>query len=144
MRGNYGLRRHWLPLIVSTMLLFACGWAALAQVDISAKLVGTVSDPSGAAVPNAGLAARNAQTGLVMRATSDERGNFVFASLPPGTYTLTCEAPGFKTYASSDVVLQAEKTVSLPVSLEVAHPRRVWKFRRRLRRWKQPALNWAT
>ena len=112
-------KRLWAKWLLGAMLVFMCGCAALAQVDISAKLLGTVSDPTGAVVPGAQISVKNQQTGLAARVSSDERGNYIFASLPPGSYILTCEAAGFKTYTSSDVVLQAQKTITLPVALEV-------------------------
>ena len=119
MTERYDARRRWVAWLITAILVLACNWAASAQVDISAQLIGTVSDPTGAVVPGAQISAKNQQTGLLLRVTSDERGSFIFASLPAGTYTLTCEVAGFKTHTSSDVVLQAQKTVSLMVALEV-------------------------
>jgi hypothetical protein len=119
MTSRHHARRPWITWLACIMLLLACGCAALAQVDISAKLLGTVSDPTGAVVPGAHVSARNQQTGRVLAVESDERGDFVFASLPPDNYTVTCEAAGFKMFTSSDVVLQAQKTVTLLVGLEV-------------------------
>ncbi len=92
---------------------------ALAQVDVSANLVGTVTDTSSAVVPGAKVTVRNQQTGLELRTSSDERGDFSFPSLPTGNFTVTCEAAGFKKFVSSDIVLQARKTTTLAVSLEV-------------------------
>lgn len=90
----------------------------LAQVDVTARLVGTVTDPSGAVVPAAQLVARNQLTGVETRATSDERGSFVFPSLPSGTYTVTCEVTGFQTFVTPGIVLQAGKIVTLPTVLQ--------------------------
>ena len=119
MTGQDDKRRLWAKWLLGAILVLLCGSAAFAQVDISAKLLGTVSDATGAVVPGAQITVQNQQTGLEMRVNSDERGNFFFASLPPGAYTLTCEATGFKKYTSPDVMLQAQKTVTLPVGLEV-------------------------
>jgi Carboxypeptidase regulatory-like domain len=101
------------------VMLMAGNGLMIAQVNISANLRGTVKDPSGAVVPGAQVIVMNKETGLAVKGTADPQGSFVFSSLPPGTYTLTCEVKGFKEYVSSDVILQAQQTVTLPVVLQV-------------------------
>ena len=99
--------------------LLLCCCPARAQVDVSAKLLGTVTDPTGAVVPGAQITAKNQQTGTESTTTADERGSFMFPSLPTGSFTINCEAAGFKKFVSSDIVLQAQKTVTLAVQLKV-------------------------
>jgi hypothetical protein len=98
----------WLILFVSSLL---------AQVDISAELHGTVNDPTGAAVPDARLVARNEATGVETRTTSGIAGSFAFLSLPTGTYTVTCDHAGFKTFVTSGITLEVGKIVTLPINL---------------------------
>jgi hypothetical protein len=107
---------RWVPAL-ALLLFLLCPLAA--QVDVSASLTGSVTDPSGAAIPGAQLAARNQNTGLEVKATTDARGAYTFSSLPPGTYRVSCDATGFKQFVASEVVLQAQKTVTVPVSLEL-------------------------
>src|SRR5689334_23011834 len=94
-------QRRRLSLVVCiTMLLVIFGAPSAAQVDVSAKLLGTVMDPTGAVIPQAQIVVQNEQTGLVLTAQSDERGNFIFPSLPAGTFSVSCEAAGFKKFVS--------------------------------------------
>jgi len=58
-------------------------------------LHGVVTDPSGAAVPNATVAATSADTFQVYRALTDYSGSYSFASLPAGFYQVECTLPGF-------------------------------------------------
>ena len=68
----------------------------LAQTDTS-SLSGTISDPSGAVVPNAKITAHNEATNADKDTMSDGSGSFTIASLAPGSYTMRVEAPGFQT-----------------------------------------------
>ncbi len=90
-----------------------------AQVDISALLAGTVTDQTGAVVPNAKLAAHNENTGVVNTAVSDVIGHYNFVSLPAGTYSITCTVNGFKSFVVTDVVLHNQSAITLPIVLEV-------------------------
>ena len=71
--------------------------AAFAQTNISGDIVGTVTDPSGAAIPGASIAIKNTQTAQAFTAVSSADGGYRVASLRPGTYRLTITAKGFET-----------------------------------------------
>lgn len=61
------------------------------------SIVGTITDPSGAAVPGAVITVTNEATGIVaIRLTADSSGNYVATTLPLGRYSVTVEATGFK------------------------------------------------
>jgi Carboxypeptidase regulatory-like domain len=79
------------------------------------SLRGTVNDPSGAAIPNATVRLINAGTNLERTATSDAQGNYVFAQVLPGNYTLDVEASGFAKYEQTGIQL----LVNLPASIDV-------------------------
>ncbi len=102
-------------------LLGAGPWlpALHAQVDISASLSGTVSDQSGAVIPNAVVTVHNVATGVSSRTTSNAIGLYQFVSLQAGTYTVTCEAQGFDRFMAIDVVLHAGGAATLPVRMRV-------------------------
>src|SRR5207249_11120866 len=76
-----------LASIAPTMPLFA--------QYTTASLGGTVSDPSGGAVPDARLTVVNEKTGLTKVTTTQSDGSFVFPSLPVGSYRITVEKEGF-------------------------------------------------
>ena len=63
----------------------------------TASFSGSVSDSSGARVANAKVTLSNPEKGITRAFKTDPEGNFSFALLPAGTYTLTVEAAGFKT-----------------------------------------------
>src|SRR5947209_5870120 len=69
-----------------------------AQVSTS-SITGVVTDSSGAFVPGAAVQARNEETGVVHEGVTTATGNYSFASLPPGPYTVTVSKPGFQTFA---------------------------------------------
>jgi len=66
-----------------------------AQMQTSGEVIGTVTDPSGAAVPGATVTLVDAGTGQSRQATTDSSGSFVFLSVVPGTYDLSIQAKGF-------------------------------------------------
>jgi hypothetical protein len=94
------------------------GAFALTQ-EIYATLIGTVTDPTGAVVPGASVIVHNNDTDTDVRTvTSDNSGNFSVTNLPAGVYTITVRVSGFKTYASSNVVLNVAQKRSIDVQLQ--------------------------
>jgi protocatechuate 3,4-dioxygenase beta subunit len=69
-------------------------------------IVGTVTDPSGAVVPNATVQLTNVRTGVQTTAVTDNFGNYTAPFLQPGEYRVTAEVPGFKTFVREGVVLE--------------------------------------
>jgi len=107
--------RHWIPFLI-VLVLASVGFA---QVD-RATLVGTVTDPSGAVVPGAKVVVTAPDTGLRREMQSGASGNFSFAGLPIGNYTVLVSAQGFNTASVKDVRLGVGDSRTLDVALEVA------------------------
>src|SRR2546428_5214885 len=63
---------------------------------VNATLLGTVTDSSGAAVASVKVTITETNTGISHASQTNESGNYIFPDLPPGTYTVTAEQPGFK------------------------------------------------
>jgi hypothetical protein len=82
-------------------------------------LTGVVNDPSGSVVPNAKLTMRNSQTGFVAESATTGTGNYTFASVPAGIYSLTTEVAGFRRVTQQNVQIQVAQTLRLDVTLEV-------------------------
>src|SRR5262249_23539423 len=76
-------------------LLAALLPCALAQTVVSGDIAGTVTDPSGAVVPNVALTLKSLASGEVKRAATGKSGDFRFSLLQPGTYTLEASSSGF-------------------------------------------------
>lgn len=88
-----------LVAFMATGLLFQ----AHAQSD-NGRIVGTVIDPTGAAVPGATVTATNNDNGLVLHATSNAAGEFNIFAVPRGNYTAKIDAPGFQSQTQSFTV----------------------------------------
>src|SRR5690349_19994411 len=83
-------------------------------------LRGTVTDPSGAVVPNATIVLREPATGaLVRQSKSDHQGNYEFPDIKPGTYRVTVEAAGFQSSSIDEIVLTAGQVRRVDVGLNV-------------------------
>jgi len=101
-------------------LLLLCLPAQLAFGDnLYGSIRGTVTDPSGAAVPNATVTATNSLTGIATRATTSSTGSFVFTQLQIGTYQVSVEASGFKSYQLGGIKLDLDQVYSMNVKLEL-------------------------
>ncbi len=92
------------------LLLFGFTSAALAQTE-TGQIVGTVTDPSGAVVPNAKVTITNVGTGAERTTTTDDRGTYTATNLLPAVYSVTVEATGFA---------KTEKRVQVTVGARVA------------------------
>ncbi len=92
--------------------------AAVAQSD-RGTITGTVADPAGAVVANAGLEAKNVDTGAVYEAASSSTGNYTIAQLPPGNYQLTVSVPGFKKFVRQNLTIQVAQVMRIDIPLEV-------------------------
>jgi hypothetical protein len=102
---------------VLAILLSFCAVSAYAQ--FKASLQGTVLDPKGGVVAGAKVSITDQSTGLDRDTVSSDQGFYRIPLLPPGKYTVTVEATGFKKSVSRDVVVEAEEPRGLDVTLEV-------------------------
>jgi hypothetical protein len=100
-------------------LLLVAGSAFGQGVGASGNINGTVVDPSGAAVPNATVIATEVGKGLKRSATSDNKGEYHFAGLPPATYDVSAQSSGFKTAVHKNVVVNVGESVLLDIRLSI-------------------------
>src|SRR5438105_3205837 len=100
--------------------IFVLAATSFAQSQIGgASLNGTVTDPSGASVPNAKVTAANTATGLTRTVQTSDSGLYNFTGLPVGAYDLTVDAQGFKTVKRTGLPLQIGAIATIDVRLEV-------------------------
>ncbi len=102
-------------MLVSIGLL---GFASVALAQ-QATIVGTVTDPSGAAVPNATITITDNGTGQSRTIQSNGAGQYVVPDLTNGTYVVKAEASGFSSAERKDVVLNVGDRVRIDFPLEV-------------------------
>ncbi|MGC2404475.1 MAG: carboxypeptidase-like regulatory domain-containing protein, partial [Acidobacteriaceae bacterium] len=82
-------------------------------------ITGTVVDPSGSEIPDVSVQATSEDTGLERKAKSNAQGTYAFNDLPIGKYTITFTRDGFSTERYPGILVQADRTVSLPAQLKV-------------------------
>ncbi|MBK9168366.1 MAG: TonB-dependent receptor [Bryobacterales bacterium] len=85
----------------------------------TAKVVGTVSDPSGAVIPGAQVTIQNRQNNQTRRSEADAAGNYEFSFLAPGPYTLSVEAQGFIRAEVSTFQLSVDQVSRVDVKLQI-------------------------
>src|SRR5262249_24426703 len=90
-----------------------------AFAQFRAVIQGTVSDPKGAAVIGAKITATNQDTGTSRETVSGETGFYRFSEIPPGRYTVTVGAPGFREALYRDVVVEEAQPRGLDVVLQL-------------------------
>ena len=86
----------------------------------TATLSGSVTDPSGAVVPNAQITVQGLATGVTRVVTSDSAGNYTVPSLQPGNYSLNVQVAGFATYKLPSIALGVDQSVTANVRLGLA------------------------
>ena len=89
-----------------------------ASAQFKAGVQGTISDSSGALVPDAKITLKDSETGKVQEATSSGEGFYRILGLAPGKYSLTVEKAGYKKSVSENVTVGAENIQGVDVVLE--------------------------
>jgi Carboxypeptidase regulatory-like domain len=112
-------------LLAAAVLLAACllpsSPATAAQgVGASGDLTGTVTDPTGAGVPNAKVTATDPEKGLERSVMTDEHGFYRVSGLPPASYKVSVEHAGFQTEIATGVVLTVGQTVVFDFHLKLS------------------------
>ncbi|CAN5445178.1 TonB-dependent receptor [soil metagenome] len=91
-----------------------------AQSTLTGGIVGKVTDPQGAVVPNVTVTATNIGTNQETTVTSDPNGGFRVVNLQPGTYNVKIVSTGFSEFLQEKVVVEVGQTTTLNVPLSIA------------------------
>lgn len=113
------MNRSGLPMTGVLSLLALLGFDVAFAQRTTATVYGNVQDSSGAVLQDAQVTMTSTTTGAVYNTTSDERGDFTVGFLPVGSYTLTVEAKGFKTYRRTDLEFTSGQELRLTVPMEL-------------------------
>src|SRR5271165_5981999 len=118
----------WRPLVSNLLLkrlmcaVLSCALLCLTHPAqgqaVSATLLGTVTDASGAAVPNANVLITASETSVTHEVKTNESGNYTFPDLSPGRYTVAVTAPSFKKAVRENVDVTVNSTSRVDVTLE--------------------------
>ena len=109
------LKRLFFPILI--VLAVMLPHYALAQASFTAQVRGTVSDQSGAVVPNATVTITNVATNISTVAKTDSRGLYLLPGLRPDTYIIKAEAAGFRAQEKKDIVLQVDQQTTINFGL---------------------------
>src|SRR5712691_5061439 len=101
-------------------LVFSPILLATAHAQVAgATLAGTVTDPSGASIPQAQVAITNVATGVIRNVTTDSAGFYTAPNLLPGTYEVRTTATGFSTQVRTGITLTVGAQQALPITMQV-------------------------
>jgi carboxypeptidase family protein len=120
-RGRLG---RWVGTFALAVALVGCGLLvepALAQTGGQGAIQGTVTDATGAVVPNATITAKNQDSGVVTTRVSSSAGVYTINPIIPGTYSVTATAAGFQSFKQQNLVVDALKVTGLNVTLTVGN-----------------------
>jgi Carboxypeptidase regulatory-like domain/TonB-dependent Receptor Plug Domain/TonB dependent receptor len=119
MANRRGAKRCRIAAFLTILLVVVFGALPVTAQFTTASLGGRITDPSGAAVPAAGVMVRNTATDVTFSTTSQAGGEYLFPALPVGTYELTVTKSGFETYVQSGIVLTVNQAATQAVVLKV-------------------------
>jgi hypothetical protein len=106
-------------VVIGLLLLIGAGAWPSAHAQVSANISGFISDPSGAAVPSASVAAKNMETGVSRTASSDGVGRYLIVALPVGLYEVKVSKPGFQESTRAGIQLNVGQEANIDVRLQV-------------------------
>ena len=106
-----------LPLIV--MVLLAVSSPAAWPQSVYGRIGGTVTDVSGAAVPNTTMTLTNLATAVKNSMESNSSGEYAFVNVVPGRYKLEAEKNGFKKFLREPIVVEIESGIRVDFALQV-------------------------
>src|SRR5882757_1472835 len=110
-------------LLTRVTLLLVCGvsFAAAPRPQFQGSVQGTVLVSKGGVVAGAKVTVTNQDTGVVRDTVASAERFYRVSELPPGKYTVSVEAAGFKISLSKDVVVEAEQPRGLDITLAVGN-----------------------
>jgi hypothetical protein len=117
---NFNFRQHLRASLLATTgaLLLASSPCASAQA-VFGQILGTVTDPTGAAIPNATVTVTDVAKGTSVTLTSNGAGEFTAEHLIPDTYTVKVTAQGFKAFEQTDLHLFADEAPKVSAVLTI-------------------------
>ena len=110
--------------VFAVAVLFLCSISAPAQT-FRGSISGTLSDSTGAALPEATVKLDSPATGLTRTVVSSATGEYLFPDLPVGTYSITATHPGFAAKKVDNIEVAVSKVTNLNIQLGIAQQQQV-------------------
>jgi hypothetical protein len=107
------------PVILTLAAGFLLSITCVAQTGTTGQITGVVADPSGAAVPGATVELTS-EAGVKRATTTDVNGQYTFTLLPPGSYSVSVNASGFKHIQLQNVIVRITETTMLNAPMTVS------------------------
>jgi len=117
-------RSSWMFCWLVLSLCLICSTLTFAQ-STGGRILGRVSDSSGAVLANVKVIATNEATGIVRETNTNASGDYVFPEVPVGTYTLSFDLSGFKTNVRKSVALDLNQAINLNMTMQVGASKEV-------------------
>jgi hypothetical protein len=120
-RGRLTKSRSFLSPIWATLFLLtllAVSGRLHAQAGATGTILGTVTDSTGAMVPNANVTVTNTATGAKVRMTTSSAGDYQASSLNPGSYSVAAEMAGFQKSVTNSFTLAVDQRIRVNVALK--------------------------
>ena len=108
--------RSFQRLFLSLLLVAGSSVSLFGQTD-TARLIGTITDPSGAVIPNAAVTVTNTGTGRAVTIQTSGSGEYTVTALSAGKYHIEVKASGFKT-STADFTLEVSQVQEISLKLE--------------------------
>ncbi len=99
--------------------LLACSSLYLAAQSTGGRILGRVTDPSGAVLSGANVTLVNEQTGVPRTTQSNKTGDYEFLEVPVGNYRVEVDQPGFKKAVKKDITLQLNQVVTMNMVMQL-------------------------
>src|SRR5271165_245324 len=112
------MTKRWVLAAVSILVLATASIPALGQVT-AGTIIGTVTDPQGAAVQGATVTVTDLSKGTADTTITNESGNYTVTHLLPDHYSVKIESPGFKAFEATSVPVTADATQKVDAQLEI-------------------------
>src|SRR5207244_3826345 len=103
---------------ILVLMAFAAIPAAWGQANTSLR--GTITDAQGAAIDTAVVSLENTQVGIRRNGITDSTGTYQFLQIPPGTYSMTVQKPGFAVVTQNSIELLVNTPATLNAVMQVA------------------------
>src|SRR5207244_1450915 len=105
-------------ILLTTLILFSA--VVCSAQTFRGSILGTVTDPNGAVVPDAMVTAKNVATGIERSTVTDTFGNYTLAELQTGTYEVTVQKSGFQTAKVTGAIVEVAAEKRVDVAMVVA------------------------
>ena len=105
-------------IFLALVILLAGTGRMFGQAGATGTILGTVTDSTGAIIPNVKVTVTNTATNVAFRTTTSSAGDYYAPSLNPGTYSVSAEAKGFQKSVTSGFVLAVDQKVRVDLALK--------------------------